>query len=104
MRLRLPLPAPHCHAQSCMPSCAMDVTNIREWCREFAAGCIEIHDEESSGWPSIPDETVAKFEQILRENQRNTLDDLLILVPEVSQSTIHRVLSEKWQYRKVCAR
>ncbi|XP_029657317.1 uncharacterized protein LOC115231436 [Octopus sinensis] len=78
----------------------MDVKNVGKWCREFAAGCTEIHDEERSGRPLISDEPVAKVEQILYENRRITLDDLRILVPEVSRSTIHRVLREKLQYRK----
>ena len=42
----------------------MDVKIVRKWCREFTAGCMEIHDEERSRRPSISDETVAKVEQI----------------------------------------
>jgi len=82
----------------------MDVRNVRKWCREFTAGRTEIHDEERSGRPSISDETVAKVEQIMRQDRRITLDDLCILVPEVSRSTIGRTLTEKLEYRKVCAR
>ncbi|XP_064479391.1 histone-lysine N-methyltransferase SETMAR-like [Ornithodoros turicata] len=82
----------------------MGVKNVRKWCREFAAGRTEIHDEQRSGRPSISDETVTKVEQAMREDRRVTLDDLNILVPEVSRSTIHRVLTKKLQYRKVCAR
>lgn len=87
------------YGQSCM-----DVKNVRKWCREFTAGRTEIHDEQRSGRPSISDETVAKVEENMREDRRITLDALCILVPEVSRSTIHRILTEKLQYRKVCAR
>lgn len=87
------------YGESCM-----DVKNVRKWCREFTAGRTEIHDEERSRRPSISDETVAKVEQIMRQDRRITLDDLCILVPEVSRSTIHRILTEKLEYRKVCAR
>ena len=87
------------YGESCM-----DVKNIRKWCREFTAGRTEIHDEERSGRPSISDETVAKVEQILRQDRRITLDYLCILLPEVSRSTIGRTLTEKLEYRKVCAR
>ncbi|CAK9816650.1 hypothetical protein ANTQUA_LOCUS9046 [Anthophora quadrimaculata] len=69
--------------------------------REFAAGRIEVHDEERSGRPSISNGTVTKLEQTMREDRRITLDDLCILVPEVSRSTIHRILAEKLQYRKI---
>lgn len=75
------------YGESCM-----DVKNVRKWCREFTAGRTEIHDEERSGRPSISDETVAKVEQIMRQDRRITLDDLCILVPEVSRSTIGRTL------------
>lgn len=87
------------YGESCM-----DVKNVRKWCREFTAGRTEIHDEQRSGRPSISDETVAMVEKTMREDRRITLDDLCILVPEVSRSTIHRILTEKLQYRKVCAR
>ena len=86
------------YGESCM-----DVKNVRKWCREFTAGRTEIHDEERSGRPSISDETVAKVEQIMRQDRRITLD-LCILIPEVSRSTIGRTLTEKLEYRKVCAR
>jgi len=82
----------------------MDVKNVRKWCREFTAGCTEIHDEERSGKPSISDETVAKVEQIMRQDRRITLDDLCILIPEASRSTIGRTFTEKLEYQKVCAR
>jgi len=86
------------YGESCM-----DVKNVRKWCREFTAGRTEIHDERS-GRPSISDETVAKVEQIMHQDRRITLDDLCILVPEVSRSTIGKTLTEKLEYQKVCAR
>ncbi|XP_039602163.1 histone-lysine N-methyltransferase SETMAR-like [Polypterus senegalus] len=87
------------YGQSCM-----DVKNVRKWCREFTAGRTEIHNEQRSGRPSISDETVTKVEENMCEDRRITLDALCILAPEVSRSTIHRILTEKLQYRKVCAR
>ena len=73
----------------------MEVKNVRKWCREFTAGRTEIHDEGRSGRPSISDETVAKVEQIMRQDRRITLGDVCILVPEVSRSTIGRT-SKSW--------
>ena len=87
------------YGESCM-----DVKNVRKWCREFAAGRTEIHDEQRSGRPSISDESVVNVEQLMREDRRITMDDLCTLVPEVSRSAVHRILREKLQYRKVCAR
>uniref|UniRef100_A0A0L8GNT4 Mos1 transposase HTH domain-containing protein n=1 Tax=Octopus bimaculoides TaxID=37653 RepID=A0A0L8GNT4_OCTBM len=81
-----------------------DVKNVRKCCMEFAAGRTEFHDEERSGRPSISDLTITKVEKILREDRWISLDDFCILVPEVSRITIHRVLSEKLQYLKVCTK
>jgi histone-lysine N-methyltransferase SETMAR len=82
----------------------MDIKNVRKWCREFESGRTAIHDEERTGRPSLSDETVAKIERVMRQDRRITLDDLSILVPEVSRTSIYRVLTEKLNYRKVCAR
>lgn len=82
----------------------IDVKNVRKWCREFAGGRTEIHDVERSGRPSISDETVEKIEQILRQDRRITIHELSLRVPEISESSIQRILSEKLDYRKVCAR
>jgi hypothetical protein len=86
------------YGESCM-----DVKNVRKWCREFAACRTQIHDEERNGRPSISDEPVAKFDQIMHQDPRITLDDLYFLVPEVSRSIIARTLTEKLEYRKMCS-
>lgn len=82
----------------------MDVKNVRKWCREFTAGHTDIHDEERSSRPSTSDETIAKIEAALLEDRRVTLKELTSLVPDVSQTTIYRILTEKLQYHKMCAR
>lgn len=61
----------------------MDVKNVCKWCREFTAGCTEIHDKERSGRASVSEETVAKIE-VMHEDRRVTLGTLCILVPEAS--------------------
>lgn len=61
----------------------------------------EILDEEISEWFSISDKTIAKFEQILRENWHITLDDLHILISVAFRVTIHMVFSKKLQYCEV---
>jgi hypothetical protein len=66
--------------------------------KTFASGV----ERERSGRPSISDETVAKVEDTMRNDRRITLDELFLLVPDVSRSTIHRILVEKFEYRKVC--
>lgn len=63
---------------------------------EFIAGGDEIHNEQRSGRSPISDETVEKIEETLCEDRWITLGDLCILVPEVSRSTIHRILTENF--------
>ena len=65
---------------------------------------IDIHDEERSGRPSVSDETIEKVEGILLEDRRITICELALRVPEVSCSTIEKILSEILGYRKVCTR
>ena len=59
----------------------MDVENIWKWCREFAFGCTEIHDEKPSGRPSTCNETVAKVEETMRKDWQVSLDDLCVSIP-----------------------
>lgn len=82
----------------------MSVQHVRKWCREFTGGRTDIHDEERSGRPSVSDETIEKVEGILLEDRRITIRELALRVPEVSCSTIDKILSEILGYRKVCAR
>ncbi|UYV74156.1 hypothetical protein LAZ67_11002263 [Cordylochernes scorpioides] len=37
----------------------MDIKNVWKWCREFNEGWINVHDEQRSGRPSLPESTVA---------------------------------------------
>ena len=86
------------YGESCM-----DIKNIRKWCREFAFGRTEIHDDKPTGRPSTCNETVTKVEETMRKDRRVSLDDLCVSIPEVSRTTIYRILKDKLQYRKVCA-
>ena len=82
----------------------MDFKHIRKWNQELTFGRTEIHDEKLSGIPSPCKETITKVEVSMRKDRRVSLDELYILVPEVSRTTIYRILTDKFQYRKVCAR
>uniref|UniRef100_A0A0L8I6X2 Mos1 transposase HTH domain-containing protein n=1 Tax=Octopus bimaculoides TaxID=37653 RepID=A0A0L8I6X2_OCTBM len=74
----------------------MDVKNIRKWCREFAVGHTEIHDEERSRRSSIYDKIVVKLSKSCMK-----IGGSLWMI---STFWFLRVLSEKLQYWKVCAR
>ncbi|UYV63879.1 hypothetical protein LAZ67_2005879 [Cordylochernes scorpioides] len=61
---------------------------VRRWVREFKNGRTDVHDEPRAGRPSVSDETIAK---------------LCDLVPDVSKTTIDKILREHLGYSKVCA-
>lgn len=82
----------------------MSVQQVRFWCREFTNGRTDVHDEQRSGRPSLSDEVVAKVEAILREDRRITVRDLALRVPEICPDSVHKIVTEKLGYHKVCAR
>ncbi|UYV74627.1 hypothetical protein LAZ67_12000318 [Cordylochernes scorpioides] len=54
----------------------MDIKNVQKWCREFNKGRINVHDEQRSGRPSLPESTVARIDEMVRANRRITLEDI----------------------------
>ena len=74
------------YGESCM-----DIKSIRKWCREFAFGRTEIHDEKLSGRQSTCKETVVEVEKTMHNDRRVSLDDLCVSIPEVSLTTIYRI-------------
>ena len=66
--------------------------------------CKDVHDEQRSGLSSVSAETIAKMEQEMLEDRRMTVCELHERIPEVSKSTIDKILIKHLHYRKVCAR
>ncbi|UYV66454.1 hypothetical protein LAZ67_4001734 [Cordylochernes scorpioides] len=74
----------------------MDIKNVRIWCREFNEGRINVHDEQRSGRPSLPESTI---------NRRITLEEIEDgLNEDCSHFSVHKIVSETLGYRKVSAR
>ncbi|GLV40064.1 hypothetical protein CBL_02949 [Carabus blaptoides fortunei] len=55
----------------------MDVKNVRKWCREFSEGRENVHDEQRSGRPSLSESTVARIDEMVRNNRRITLHEII---------------------------
>ena len=54
----------------------MSDSKVRQWCRLFEEGRTNVHDEESSGRPSvITDGLVEKVNATLRGNRRFTISE-----------------------------
>lgn len=83
----------------------MSVQHVRKWCREFLSGRTNLEDEQRSGRPSvISDELVRRIDEILRSDRRQTISDLLDQFPSVSRGTMHSIVHDKLNFRKLCAR
>ncbi|UYV62826.1 hypothetical protein LAZ67_2002058 [Cordylochernes scorpioides] len=83
----------------------MDIKNVRKWCREFNEGRINVHDEQRSGRPSLPESTVARIDEMVRANRRITLEEIEDgLNEDCSHFSVLKIVSETLGYRKVSAR
>ncbi|UYV82029.1 TBL3 [Cordylochernes scorpioides] len=83
----------------------MDIKNVQKWCREFNEGRINVHDEQRSGLPSLPESTVARIVEMVRANRRITLEEIEDgLNEDCSHFSVHKIVSETLGYRKVSAR
>ncbi|GFU91962.1 uncharacterized protein TNCV_3765871 [Trichonephila clavipes] len=64
-----------------------------------------VHDEPRSGRPSvITDDLVNTVDEKIREDRRFTISTLALEFPNVGRTTLHKVVSEKLKFRKLCAR
>jgi hypothetical protein len=52
----------------------------------------------------ISDDLLQETEGEIRVNRRVTIRELHHIIPEVSKTTIHEAVTEKYGYRKFCAR
>jgi transposase len=63
----------------------MNRQNVTKWCREFSEGRTDVHDEQTSGRPSLisddlPEEIIGK----IPANRRVTIRELHHIISEVS--------------------
>ncbi|UYV76243.1 CYB5A [Cordylochernes scorpioides] len=83
----------------------MDIKNVRKWCREFNEGRINVHDEQQSERPNLPESTVARIDEMVHANRRITLEEIEDgLNEDCSHFSVHKIVSETLGYRKVSAR
>ncbi|UYV83984.1 BRIP1 [Cordylochernes scorpioides] len=75
--------------------------NVRKWCREFNEGRINVHDEQRSGRPSLPESTVARIDEMVHVNWQITLKEIEDgLNEDCSHFSVHKIVSETLGYRK----
>jgi len=75
---------------------------VRRWCRQFESGRDKVHDDKRSGRPSVvTPHLVQQIEVKIRENRRFTITDLAEFFPNLSQKTVHRIVTENLHFRKL---
>ncbi|XP_063215963.1 histone-lysine N-methyltransferase SETMAR-like [Bacillus rossius redtenbacheri] len=78
---------------------------VREWCRKFREGRIDVHDEGGQGRKSVAtDETVQRVDAVVRERRRFTISELSEQFPLISRSALYAIVTDNLGYRKICAR
>ncbi|GFW28691.1 histone-lysine N-methyltransferase SETMAR [Trichonephila clavipes] len=83
---------------------AMSSSKVRKWMRAFKDGRENVHDEPRFGRPSvITDDLVNAVDEKIREDRRFTNSTLALEFPNVGRTTLHKVVSEKLKFRKLCA-
>ena len=74
---------------------AMKKTAAYKWVKRFSEGRESVTDEERSGSPatSTTEENIAKFRQIVRENNRLTVRSIAEQV-NIDRETVMKILTE----------
>jgi len=83
----------------------MNAASVPKWCTMFTNGRTDVHDAQRSGRPSVIIEALKqKVNRIIRENRRFTISEVYERCPEVSRTVVYEIVTEHFQYRKICAR
>jgi len=83
---------------------AMSSSVVWRWVRLFNEGHKNVHDDLWSGRFSVVNEDLVHvFEEKIRENRRFTITSLSLYFPEISLSLLHKIVSDKLKFQKLCA-
>ncbi|GFU87794.1 histone-lysine N-methyltransferase SETMAR [Trichonephila clavipes] len=83
---------------------AMSSSKVRKWV-SFQGRTGNVNDEPLSSRPSvITDDLVNAVDEKIRKGRLFTISTLALEFPNVGRTTLHKVVSEKLKFRKLCAR
>ena len=83
----------------------MTVQHVRKWCRLYKEGREELRDLPRSGRPSVIDDNlIARVDEKLCSDRRQTLEEIQNEFSHVCESTIRKIIIDILKYRKLCAR
>jgi len=84
---------------------AMSSSMVQRWVRLFNEGCKNMHDDPQSDRPSVVNEDLVRaLEENIRENKRFTITSHSLHFPQISWSLLHKIVSDKLRFQKLCAR
>jgi len=83
---------------------AMSSSTVRRCVRLFNEGRENVHDPRR-GRPSVVNEDLVRaVAEKIRENKRFTITSLSLHFPQIPRSLLHEILSDKLEFRNLCAR
>ena len=84
---------------------ALGKTHVYEWFSHFRNGELSLVDQPCTGRPSTSrtDESIARIRELILEDRRRTIDNLVDL-SGVSWSSCQRILSEELQMKRAAAK
>ena len=91
--------------QTAYKDVAMSKTQVYEWFARFKNGQMSLEDKPRSGRPSTSrtDENITKIHELIMEDRRRTIDELVNLTG-VSWSSCQRILNEELGMKRVAAK
>ena len=67
--------------------------SVREWCRKFKEGRIDVQDEGGQGRKSVAtDDVVERVDRMVRERRCFAITELSADFPEISRSALYDIL------------
>lgn len=88
------------YGENCMSDSA-----VRKWCRKFTEGRTDVHDEGGQGRKSVASASlVDRVDQVVRDKRRFTITELSTEFPDISRSSLYKIVTSELGYRKLCAR
>ena len=90
----------HCQLCDVYGEHAMSSSMVWRWVRLFNEGGENVHDDPWSVRLSVVNEDLVRaVEENIRENRRFTITSLSLHFPQISQSLLHEIVSDKFSFR-----
>ena len=84
---------------------AMSISVVRRWVRLFNEGHENAHDDLRSYQLSVVNEDLVRAVEVkIRENRQCNITSLSLQFPQIAWSLLHKIVSDKLKFRKLCAR